>query len=359
MKKFVRIIAVCLNLLIVIAFLLTTIAGWVAPSRSVWPSLMAFGYLPLLAANVLFSLIWMFCRRWEFLISAVAIALRWAMIPVYIQVGGKSQMPPPADDVVTILTFNTHQFRGVDDQASPSADKAREFLSMVEQNGPDIICLQEYGAVKGVAVTDSLRYMGYTEHYSARTSRAGEPYGTVLFSRLPIDYVRQIDRQSKFYADIDNHGHTVRVVCIHMESYGLDNSDREEIDRMAHGDLDSTATQTIAKLTHTITKHEKEWQDELRPIVEAASVPLIMVGDMNDIPSSYLYHQVSDQLRDSFTQCGSWFGTTYCGKDLPAFRIDYVFHSSQLRCIAHRRLRSSVSDHHAVIAALQIIPNDQ
>ncbi len=358
MKKFARILFLILNVLVVIAFLLTTTAVWIAPSHSVWPSLAAFGYPVTLAACVVFMLIWLCFGRWEFLVSVAAIALRWSLLPLFFQIGGNADMPEPSDDVLTVMAFNVHQFRGVDDDSESSPDGAREFLAMVEQEGPDVLCLQEFCAVKGVSISDSLRFMGYSERYSVRTSRTGIPYGTVLFSRLPIKYVSKINAASNFYADISKNGQIVRLMCVHLDSYQLNDSDREEIDRIAHGDVDSTSSLTIAKFTSTISKHEREWNDELRPVVEAASVPVILAGDLNDIPSSYLYHQLSRRLEDSFVECGKGMGATYCGRNFPAFRIDYVFHSADMECVAYKRIRSKVSDHNAVMSALKLNIND-
>ena len=267
-------------------------------------------------------------------------------------------MPEPADDVITVMTFNVHQFRGLDDDPAHSPDGAREFLDMVEQSGPDVLCLQEFCAVKGVAVSDSLRFMGYSERYSVRTSRVGESYGTVIFSRLPIKYVNKINAKSNFYADISKNGQIVRLMCVHLDSYHLNDSDREEIGRIAHGDVDSTSSLTVAKFTGTILNHEREWNDELCPVVEAASVPVILAGDFNDIPSSYLYHQLSRRLEDSFVECGKGMGVTYCGRNFPAFRIDYIFHSADMECVAYKRIKSKVSDHNAVVAALKLNKND-
>ena len=57
--KIFRIILLVINVLLALGLLLTTLAPSVAPSRSIIPSLLAFGYMPLLAANAAMVLLWL------------------------------------------------------------------------------------------------------------------------------------------------------------------------------------------------------------------------------------------------------------------------------------------------------------
>ena len=91
--KVIRAILLRLNAILALGLLLTTLAGVVAPSRTVLPSVAVYGYLPLLAANVLMIVVWLLLRRWTWLLSAVVIALRWAMLGYYFHIGGTSQAP--------------------------------------------------------------------------------------------------------------------------------------------------------------------------------------------------------------------------------------------------------------------------
>ena len=78
--KVIRAILFVINIILAIGLLLTTLAPVVAPSQSILPSLLAFGYLPMLAANVLMVVIWLIMGKWQFLLSAAAIAIRWVTI---------------------------------------------------------------------------------------------------------------------------------------------------------------------------------------------------------------------------------------------------------------------------------------
>lgn len=371
--KILRFILFIINIVLVLGLVLTTLAGVIVPSRSILPSLLAFGYVPMLAANLLMVLIWALMGRWELLLSVAAIAARWTMVPLLLQAGGTSKVPPldehPAR--VVLMSYNVHQFQG-DGTSEVRADSiARGFIDLVRVEAPDVLCLQEYAAVRGVAVTDSLTTMGYNHYYGAHTSSSGSPYGTTVFSRFPITFVKRLDSE-KVLVELMCEGRRMRVVCLHMDSYRFDNDDLEAVERMRHGDVkeyirhsDSTAVstdnnrRTMHKIKETILSHEEEWNKTLAPVVGECTMPMLVAGDMNDIPWSWLYHQMSRRLTDTFTECGTGFSTTYRigSTDMPrtplSFRIDMVFRNEGLRTLSYKRIKTHLSDHYPLLVAVE------
>ena len=89
--KIFRSILFVINAVLALGLILTTLAGAVAPSRNILPSLLAFGYVPMLLANLVMVLIWVLMGRWELLLSVAAIAVRWGMVPLLMQAGGTSK----------------------------------------------------------------------------------------------------------------------------------------------------------------------------------------------------------------------------------------------------------------------------
>ena len=352
--KVIRAILLILNVLLALGLLLTTLAGSVAPSRSLLPSLAVYGYLPLLAANVLMIVIWLLMKRWTWLLSAAVIALRWATLGFFFQLHApmKSVDPQEHPYAVSVLTYNVHQFQGMEDKPEQSDSNALDFIAMVRRHQPDVLCLQEYAAPKTVALTDSLTLLGYNHYYGAHTSRSGIPYGTVVFSRLPITYVTRVDSE-KLLVELHKDGQRFRVCNIHMDSYRFDAADREEIERMRHGTVQESSRRTLAKVKETILSHEEEWSQRLRPVVTESTVPLVLAGDLNDIPGSWLYRQVKDEMKDAFCERGLGMSITYNG-GFPKFRIDMVFHGEGINTLAYKRIKSPMSDHYPVLTYLEL-----
>lgn len=363
--KAIRAILFTFNLILAVGLVLTTLAGVVRPSRMLLPSLLAYGYLPMLAANVAMIFIWLLMKRWEALLSVAAIALRWGMVGLFFQVGGTQTVPPREEhpQMVTVMSYNVHQFQGREDRPAASDSNAKVFLSLVEEHRPDVLCLQEYAAPKKVRLTDSLVLMGYNHYYGAHTASNGAPYGTVVFSRVPISYVTRIDN-TKLLVELLPEGARLRVCCVHMDSYQFDNSDREEIEHLRRGEVQESSRRTMGKVKETILCHETEWEQQLKPVVVESTVPVVVAGDMNDIPGSWLYHQISREMHDTYREKGVGFVTTYNGGNkqllpigsgwLPKFRIDMVFHSDGLRTLSYRRIKTGISDHYPVLVAMEI-----
>ena len=352
--KILRFILFVINIVVALGLVLTTLAGSIAPSRSILPSVLAFGYVPMLAANLLMILVWVLMGRWELLLSVAAIAARWAMVPLLLQAGGTSKVPPLEEHParVVLMTYNVHQFQGNGKDTVRADSIARCFIGLVRSEQPDVLCLQEYAAVRGVNVTDSLATIGYNHYYAAHTSKSGTLYGTTLFSRFPITYVKRLDNE-KVLVELMCEGRRLRVINLHMDSYRFDSTDIAEMS------VKSEKHGINGKVKETLRCHEEEWNNVIAPVVDECATPTIVAGDLNDIPWSWLYRQFTRRMTDTFTECGTGFSSTYrIGMpDMPkvpvAFRIDMVFRSEGLRTLSYKRIKTPLSDHYPVLVSVE------
>ncbi len=363
--KFIRVILFILNLILAVGLLLTTVAGSFNPSRIVLPNLLAYGYLPMLAANMLMILLWGLMKRWEALVSIAVIAMRWSMVGLFVQVGGTGKVPDREEhpDMVTVLNYNVRGFHGRDNNWNHPDSNAREFLKLVREHQPDVMCLQEYAIPSSFALNDSLMLLGYNHYYGTNNTRKGIPSGSVVYSRLPITYVNRLDDE-KLLVELLKEKRKFRVCCVHMDSYEFDKKDREEIERLSHGEVQESSRRTFGKVKRTLLCHEREWGDVLQPVVENHSVPMLLAGDLNDIPNSWLCAQIRHEMKDTYCEKGSGLGITYNdGKSrlLPSgpewllqFRIDAVFRSEGFRTLSHRRIKTDLSDHYPLLVSLEL-----
>ena len=363
--KLFRIILLVFNILAALGLVATTLAGLIAPSSSILPSVLAYGFLPMLVLNLVLVIVWLCMGRWEFLISAGTILLRIAYVGFFFQIGGTSEVPPASEHpgMVTLMSYNLHNFGGKDFDGAPNAETANEFLRLLDEyQCPDILCMQEFCGMPGCNVTDSLKARGYNHCYGARGG-SENPSGTVVFSRLPITYVKNIDHQ-KVLVELQKGNRKFRLCCVHMDSYQFLQENRDDINEMRHGRLDSTSRRTLSKAKETVLCHEKEWKELLHPLVTGSSLSMLLAGDMNDIPGSWLYGQITDHLDDTYRDEGSGFCTTFNGGSgnllpfghdwMPQFRIDMVFHSPEFTTLSYHRIKSEISDHYPVLVALEL-----
>lgn len=355
MKKFLRILFFAVNLLFAILLLLSTLAGVIPPSKCSWISLLSYVYMPFLLLNVVCALVWLFFKRWEFLLSIIVIVVRFNMIPLFIQVGGTST-PPVSEtrsraDEFRVMTYNVHQFGGKDYDIEAMSENASKFMDIVSNEDPDVICLQELMQIRDYSVSDTLEAMGYKYHYSQHTDKNNHPYGVAIFSKNRIGYVGNLDNDGrKIYADIHKDEFKVRVVCVHMSSYHLNSTDHVGLSELQNREVRASKTHNLlAKVKDNVIRHEQEWNSDLKEMIEEAKSDMVFVGDFNDTPASYLSRQVRKHLKDSFVEEGSGFGITYNGP-FPTFRIDYIYHSKELKTISYHRISSDISDHSGIVA---------
>jgi endonuclease/exonuclease/phosphatase family metal-dependent hydrolase len=351
MKKFFRVILLIINLLFALLLVLSTLAGKVAPSRFVPISILSYGYFVLLLCNVLFVIIWLCLSRWEFLVSVAAIVLRLSFVPLFFQVGGNTDAEP-ADDVVKIMTFNTHGFGGLDSDTAMTKDSgAVIFLSIVDEVQPDVLCLQEFFSPRHVKVADSLKARGYVNHYGVHGQNPASQ--VILFTRLPMVRTHDMDKKSMFSVDVKKGDSEVRVCCVHLNSYQLTEEDMVGFESLSHAKPDSNTHRLLRKFKETTLQHEQEWKQELLPLVESSQLPFVLVGDFNDTPASYIYQQATELLIDPYVEQGRGFGTTYHGP-YPAYRIDYVLHTPDLEALSYKRVNTYISDHYPVVVSLRL-----
>jgi endonuclease/exonuclease/phosphatase family metal-dependent hydrolase len=84
--------------------------------------------------------------------------------------------------------------------------------------------------------------------------------------------------------------------------------------------------------------------------------PSIMTGDFNDVPGSYTYSTIKGDWEDAFLQKGLGIGATYLGIS-PTLRIDYILTNSHWKVRAWESVDENLSDHHMILADLQLIKN--
>lgn len=350
MKKFFRVILLIINLLFAVALLLSTLAGVVAPHRIVYISILSYGYFALLVCNVLFIVIWLCLSRWEFLVSVAAIAIRFSFVPLFFQVGGTQEVEPD-QDCIKVMSFNTHAFGGQDIESNGVGDTgALEFLRILDDETPDVFVLQEFWGGRKLHLRDSFEIRGYKHYYGVHGLKGISPL--MVFSKYPFSQVNDMDKKSKFYVDLTKDGHDVRICCVHLDSYRLDSGDLKNFEKLSHAQLDDSSHQFLYKFKETNLRHEEEWKEDLLPLIEKTRTSFIIAGDFNDTPASYIYQRATKVLVDPYVEQGRGFGTTYHGP-YPAFRIDYILHSPDMKALSYKRVKTNISDHYPIVVTLQ------
>ena len=268
---------------------------------------------------------------------------------------------------LTLLSANVRIFNVYAQLRDADNHSSKAFIKWLAESPADIICLQEFyhepqGSRENGDVFRAAQRIGPAAGRQAfvsktLTNRIGAEFGLAIFSRYPI--VRKgviafgkLTQNHAMWADVARPARpgarpdTVRVFNLHLQSMSLAEADivaaattRAGLRQKAAGLLRRFRNGAVARAHQT---------DTLVARLARSPYPVLLAGDLNDLPYSYAYDQLADRLQNAWASTGTGLGATYHGQ-LPGLRIDQQFASSAwqiLGCRVHREI--PWSDHFPV-----------
>lgn len=254
----------------------------------------------------------------------------------------------PLNHSLRIITYNTHrmgEFKKVPDN---------HVIQYLLQQEADIICLQEVEVYHNTQyltldeLREAFKVYPYT-YFDFSVYNSKRQFGNVVFSRYPL-----INKQTVRYSsranissrcDIVIDSDTLRLITNHLESNRIEPKDWIWSEDENNLDMSSTA-QNIQQKYESAKNLREEQARKVHDEVKASPYPVIVVGDINDIPLSKTYRILSNGLTDSFLATSWWnLGTTYVWHHI-GLRIDYVLISKTLHPIECKIDEVHYSDHY-------------
>ena len=140
-----------------------------------------------------------------------------------------------------------------------------------------------------------------------------------------------------------------RIYNAHMETTGI-NSALHKASKMAKKGIEVQGNSLINAIYggYTLGMIARSGQANMLAMdMMESKVPIIVCGDFNDVPYSYVYNTMLGDKIDGFRECGSGFMYTYRGGNKKV-RIDYIFHDKELEGLSYYKKELSYSDHYPV-----------
>ncbi len=337
------------NLLLILVTFLAYLSPFINPKSFSWINFFGIIYPWLLFSNLFFVAFWMIAKKRYFLFSAACILLGWNHFTNFI--GLSIINSSPREESISILSFNTSGFGFLAAKSKEEhLDNVQQFSKFINQKGDlDILCIQEVNSTKAQLVPDKLGF-----EYQHKI-----PYvGTAILSNFPIMNVGEIAFTTKanscVWADIKVKDKTIRVYSLHLKSNRV-STETEQI--IASGDIKEKETWSdikgvFGKFRHN-SKIRVDQAEKVRDHIQKSPHPIVLCGDFNETPQSYIYKLLSENLNDSFQQKGFGFGTTYAGS-IPALRIDYILSDPSLKVLNCTIFKEKHSDHYPVLTVLEL-----
>ncbi len=260
-----------------------------------------------------------------------------------------------SDTSIRVLTYNAHLFDYKRRISGGSFDP--NVFKWIQDHPAEIKVFQEFYNDKTSSSRNALKILG--EDMALEQSYHvidGDPdkrsYGLAIFSKYPIiNEGKVFDNERSngaIFADVLVNQDTIRVYNTHLESMKIQSELLEDIEGVR-----DNYRQTLGKLHRGSLTRSRQ----LKVLVEHIRFsphPIILLGDLNEIPYSYTYFKLSESLLNAFEVAGRGFGFTY-NRILFFLRIDHIFSSPELKATNFKTHREvDYSDHYPVSASFRL-----
>ena len=335
------------------------------PLRSTWISFTGLFYPIIFLFNILLLIIWILKRKLFFLPTLIIIILGMYHHSRFFQFYAIDNI----DDNINKLKVMSYNVRLFDlYNWNENKESKAQIMSLINEVNPDVLCIQEYYFTedKKLAfntrnyIIDSLGFEYYYENFSEE-SKNENYFGMATFSKCPIlnsgskQFSNDISNQFIF-TDVKKGNDPIRIYNSHVGSIRFTHPDYKVMGGKGNPiwpHQKPPKRNILSKLKKGFKKRSTQVKS-LTKHINSSPLKTIVCMDMNDTPISYSYHQMDKYLNDAFTNSGFGFGGTYIG-NIPALRIDYIWHDKKLGSSNFVVYDENLSDHKAISAEI-IIP---
>jgi len=329
-----------INSLSVVALIFAYVSPYIPPATTWFFSIFGLGYPFILILNICFFFFWLAFRPKYAMLPALAIMLGFT--PLQKAIGFNKSNDD--SEAIRIMTYNIGKTR-VDFHKKGKEKKIELFRKFIQKEQPDIICIQER-LPRHLNIYKKI-FTGYALHPDS-------DIGTAIYSKYPIIRSGNIPFNTKSHnatwADVKIKDQVLRIYSLHLSSNRVTNL-TDDIKQI----FDESKYILSKYNEHAIVR--KKQLDKVLAHAEKSPHPVVINGDFNDVPQSYIYNMVANRYKDAFRTGGRGLMQTYIGRFL-GLRIDFTFVDKKIDVRSHGIIKTQLSDHYPVVTALDLISSE-
>lgn len=304
----------------------------------------------LLIINVLLLAYGLLRKKWLAVIPFLAILTNIGYLSAVFQYSATKH---PGEKSLKIATYNIHSFN-----KEKTGYSAKQIAKYMENEQVDILCFQEFNGNRFFSL-DSL-YAAFNRYPHKYVPRLPNNHTRIaILSKYPLTDSLFIPfpktENCSMYADVAVNGKKLRVFNAHMQTTALSRLQYQLEKEQAYA-TDNKSKEVLENISQSLlenTRIRANQADYLHTVIEKSPYPVLLCGDFNDTPASYTYHVLKGKLQDGFKTCGN--GYQYTFRNLfKLLRIDYIFHSPDIKGIHYHSPSLKWSDHNPVIMEIEI-----
>lgn len=372
LRRIFRSALLLLNIGAVIWLSLCALASITSPEDVRFLQLFSLTTAMAIVANLFFIVFWLvFSKmRIRFLLSTITLLACYKVVLTifglnYFDDSDMAKKP----EGIKLITWNIH---GMGIFTGNSGDVGIEsgIIDLINQEQADVVCLPEFPKPQHDTVKmkpyakQIMDKTGLQHYYYQFDNTLGTTiyFGTAIFTRHPLlkfkahrlaeyTYLLQGDM-------LMPDSSIVSMYFVHLNTFGLSDGDKAYIEKVRKRNTslsnDVRRSRTfIWKFNQAFANRAKE-ADSAMLVISQSKYPVLICGDFNEMPGSYVYTTFKGERQDAFLEKGRGIGRTY-NQIFPTIRIDHVFYdSSALELLGIKTPYSRFSDHNPIIANFKI-----
>ncbi len=351
-----------LNLIFILALILSLVGFFISPASFVLPIYFVIAFPILLAANIFFVIFWLVFKKWYFIVSLIFILLSYNHIYNYLAINILNKKSKVSDKELVIVSYNTHLNGKL---LKYSAEYPIGVFKYLLDENPDVICIQEYFVAKDSILLTQEDVNNIFKNYPYKYIKFEDlgvltKTGLAVISKYPIINTKEIDLISKFngavLADIVVKNDTIRFINCHLESNRFLGDDlvlAQELTDQLNPEVLAKTTKIFSQRLNVAYPIRALQADKLHDEIKKSPYPVIVCGDFNDVPNSYVYTRIKHKLNDAFIECGNGLGWTF-NSSIFKSRIDYIFYDDNFEALDFQVGKTRASDHFPIKCVLKI-----
>ena len=347
-QKYFSFMMLIITFLMMVFTFVGLFGGDVNPSGNMARALLVYALPLLIAGNAVLLIYWLILRRWHWaLMPFITLLCCIPYIGTLYHFGGVDEAAEKQAGL-KIATYNVAGFG-----RETSGFIAQDILAEMKKQKVDILCFQEYSDHSG----DKKNSESYKEYFPYMAEGKSD---MVIYSRYPIVNSKNIPfemtNNSAMWAEVKINEQVIRVYNAHLETTGINGTLHRAAKVQDNTGLEVENNHLLRALygNYAIGMMARAGQANVLAMdMRESEAPIIVCGDFNDVPYSYVYNTMKGELIDGFKECGSEWMYTFRGGNKKV-RIDYIFHDKMFKGLTYYKKDLTYSDHYPVFHKIEL-----
>lgn len=340
MKKFIY----GVNGIAAVFLVISLVLPYLPPNSYPIISLLSLIVSPLIFFNTFFFLYWLLMGKAKMLLSATVLLMAYFFFNPFLQFSSEGNANS-VESTLKVMSYNVRLFNAYQDNSPQNVPET--ISKIIGATKPDVLCIQEYYRDQNAYF---LEYPFQYKHFRSTKNKKGvlkENYlGHAILSKYPIINSGAFDFNDTYnnslYVDIVKSQDTIRVYNLHLESMGV----APKVSFLQKSDT----KKLLGRISSGFVKQQSQIEEILEH-KESSHYPVLVSGDFNNTPFSYVYREMTNEMKDSYLERGSGLGTTYLFDWYP-MRIDYILASDTFKILKFETVKTTFSDHYPIMATV-------